>query len=135
MIESFADGISTWVVWHGCRLLDVIHGVQLGYYGIFQSFCPYHCECGPGFHTHRNHFSTKILATVNAFWLLVMKARLNLVEGISQYQDVFLYHPLMGQLLENQYTTGPEDYWQLVTPDVYVDLCNDPLQCDTNGNW
>ena len=24
------------IVWCGCRLLDVIHGVQLGYYGIFK---------------------------------------------------------------------------------------------------
>ena len=25
------------IVWHGCRLLDVIHGVQLGNYGIFKT--------------------------------------------------------------------------------------------------
>ena len=36
MIESFADGISTQIVWHHHRLLDVIHEVQLGYYGIFK---------------------------------------------------------------------------------------------------
>ena len=41
----------------------------------------------------------------------------------------------MGQLLRNQYTTGPGDYWQQVTPVVYVDLFNDPLQHDTDGNW
>ena len=37
MIKSFTDGISMWIVWHGHRLLDVIHGVQLGYYGIFKT--------------------------------------------------------------------------------------------------
>ena len=25
------------IVWHGHRLLDVIHGVQLGYYDIFKT--------------------------------------------------------------------------------------------------
>ena len=25
------------IVWHGHRLLDVIHGVQLGFYGIFKT--------------------------------------------------------------------------------------------------
>ena len=25
------------IVWCGCRLIDVIHGVQLGYYGIFKT--------------------------------------------------------------------------------------------------
>ena len=25
------------IVWHGHRLLDVIHGAQLGYYGIFKT--------------------------------------------------------------------------------------------------
>ena len=37
MIKSFADGISMWIVWHGHRLLDVIHGVQLRKYGIFKT--------------------------------------------------------------------------------------------------
>ena len=37
MIKSFADGISVWIVWCGHRLLDVIHGVQLGNYGIFKT--------------------------------------------------------------------------------------------------
>ena len=41
----------------------------------------------------------------------------------------------MGQLSENQYTPGPGDYWQLVTPVVFVDMCNDPLQHGTDGNW
>ena len=26
-----------WIVWHGHRLLDVIHVVQLGNYGLFQT--------------------------------------------------------------------------------------------------
>ena len=26
-----------WIVWHGHRLLDVIHGVQLGNYGILKT--------------------------------------------------------------------------------------------------
>ena len=47
MIESFTDEISMWIVWCGYRLLDVIHGVQLGYYGIFK---------------------TSALITVNAGW-------------------------------------------------------------------
>ena len=47
MIESFTDGISMQIVWHGHRLFDVLHGVQLGYYGIFK---------------------TSALTTVNAGW-------------------------------------------------------------------
>ena len=38
MIKSLTDGISTWIVRCGCRLLDVIHGVQLGDYSIFKTF-------------------------------------------------------------------------------------------------
>ena len=37
MIKPFTDGISMQVVRHGCRLLDVIHGVQLGNYGILKT--------------------------------------------------------------------------------------------------
>ena len=37
MIKSFADGISTRIVWRGCRLLYVIHGVQLRNYDIFKT--------------------------------------------------------------------------------------------------
>ena len=37
MIKSLTDGISTWIVRHGHRLLDVIHGVQLGDYGVFKT--------------------------------------------------------------------------------------------------
>ena len=36
-MESFADGISMQIVWCGHRLLDVIHGVQLRYYGILKT--------------------------------------------------------------------------------------------------
>ena len=46
-MKSFADGIPMWIVWCGHRLLDVIHGVQVGYYGIFK---------------------TSALITVNAGW-------------------------------------------------------------------
>ena len=31
----------------------------------------------------------------------------------------------MGPPSKNLYTTGPGDYWQQVTPAVYVDLCSD----------
>ena len=37
MIESFANGISMRIVWHGQRLLDVIHEVQLRNYGILKT--------------------------------------------------------------------------------------------------
>ena len=40
MIKPFTDGISTQIVWHGHRLLDVIHEVQLGNYGIFKNSAP-----------------------------------------------------------------------------------------------
>ena len=36
-IESFTDGISTWIVRHGHRLLDVIHQVQFRDYSIFKT--------------------------------------------------------------------------------------------------
>ena len=36
-IESLTDGISTWIVRHGHRLLDVIHGVQFGNNCIFKT--------------------------------------------------------------------------------------------------
>ena len=29
MVEPLTDGISTWVVWYGCRLFNPIHGVQM----------------------------------------------------------------------------------------------------------
>ena len=35
--ESFSDGISMQIIGCGHRLLDVIHGVQLRYYGIFKT--------------------------------------------------------------------------------------------------
>ena len=37
MIEPFTDGISMWIVRHGPRLLDFIHGVQLENYSIFRT--------------------------------------------------------------------------------------------------
>ena len=37
MIKSLTDGISMQIVRHGHRLLDVIHGVQFRYYGIFKA--------------------------------------------------------------------------------------------------
>ena len=37
MIKPFTDGISMWIVRCGHRLLDVIHGVQLGNYGILKT--------------------------------------------------------------------------------------------------
>ena len=47
MIKSLTDGISTWIVMCGHRLLEVMHGVQLRDYGIFK---------------------TSALTTVNAGW-------------------------------------------------------------------
>ena len=41
----------------------------------------------------------------------------------------------MGQHSENQYTTGPGDYWQQATPVVYADLCSDPLRHGTDDSW
>ena len=41
----------------------------------------------------------------------------------------------MGQFSRRQYTAGSGDYWQQATPVVYVDLCSDPLQHDTDDNW
>ena len=37
MIKSLPDGISMQIVRHGHKLLDVIHGVQFRYYGIFKA--------------------------------------------------------------------------------------------------
>ena len=82
-----------WIVQHGHRLLDVIHGVQLGNYGIFKTLAPCHCEYGPGCHTHRTIFLTNILVMVSAFWLFSDKGLTELGEGISQYQDVLFTIP------------------------------------------
>ena len=41
----------------------------------------------------------------------------------------------MGQPSKYLYTTGPGDYWQQVTPVVYVDLYSDPLQQGTDDSW
>ena len=54
------------------------------------------------------------------------------LEKASVSTNTFFYHVLMGQLLRNQYTTG--DYWQQVTPAVYVDLCSDHLGHGTDDN-
>ena len=61
------------IVWHGHRLLDVIHGVQLGNYGIFKTSALVAVNMGWDA-IHIEPLSTNILAMVSAFWLLVIKA-------------------------------------------------------------
>ena len=71
---------------------------------------------------------------VSIFWVLVTKAYWICWKHQSVLTN-FLYCLLMGQLLRNQYTTGPGDYSQQATPAVYVDMCNDSLKHGTNNNW
>ena len=52
----------------GHRLLDVMHGVQMGDYIIFTTLAFIMVNVG------WNHLSGMILAMVSAFWLLVTKA-------------------------------------------------------------
>ena len=82
--ESFTDGISTQIVWHGHRLLDVIHGVQLRNYGIFKNFGPCHCEYGLGY---------QYLGNGKCLLVVCNEGLTELGKCISQYQDVLLTIP------------------------------------------
>ena len=89
MIESFTDGISMQIVWCGHRLLDVMHGVQLGYYGIFKTLALITVNVGQDTiyiepFLHYNLDNSRCLLVVGDEGLP------ELGEGISQYQDVFL---------------------------------------------
>ena len=78
--------------------------------------------------------STKIFAMINAFWLVVTKVLLNLVKA-SVSTNTSSFPSLNGSIFRKLIQRCPGDYWQHVTPAVYVNLCSDPLQHDTNDNW
>ena len=59
-------GSSMQIVWCGHRLLDFIHGVQLGNYGIFKTSALVTVNMGKNA-IHIEPFLTNILAMVNAF--------------------------------------------------------------------
>ena len=68
MIKPFINKIPTWIVRCGHRLLDVMHGVQIGDDVIFQALALVTVNVGQN-PTDVNHLLTKILAMVSAFSL------------------------------------------------------------------
>ena len=93
----FHRWISMYILWCGHRLLDVIHGVQLGYYGIFKASALITMNAG-----HDTIYIEPFLNLNlgNGKCLLVAgdEGLTELSEDISQYQDVFFtipwwYHP------------------------------------------
>ena len=54
------------IIWHGHRLLDVIHGVQLGNDGIFKTLALIAVNVGWDA-IHIEPFLTNVLVTVSAF--------------------------------------------------------------------
>ena len=89
MIKSFADEISTWIVWHGHRLLDVIHGVQLRNYGIFKTSALVAVNMGRDA-IHIELFLYQYLGNGKCLLVVSNEGLTEPGEGISQYQDVLL---------------------------------------------
>ena len=92
MIESFADRISTWIVWCGCRLLYVIHGVQLCNYGIFKTSALVAVNTGQDA-IHIEPFLYQYLGNGKCLLVVSNEGLTELGESISQYQDVLLTVP------------------------------------------
>ena len=92
MIKPFTDGISTQIVRCGQRLLDVIHGVLLGNYGILKTLALVTVNMG----RHAIHielFFHYYLGNGKCLLVVSDEGLTELGEGISQYQDILLTIP------------------------------------------
>ena len=81
-----------WIVWCGCRLLDVIHGVQLGNYGIFKTLALITVNVGQDA-IHIEPFFYYDLGDGKCLLVVCKEGLTELGEDISQYQDVFFTVP------------------------------------------
>ena len=95
MIEPFTDGISTWIVRHGHRLPDVIHGVQVGNYIILKALDLIDVNAG------QNPIDIEPFVDYNfgdGKCLLVVSSKglTEFGESISQHTKIFSLPPLDG---------------------------------------
>ena len=122
-----------WIVRHGYRLLDVIHGFQLGDYIIVKTLALIAVNAS------QNAIDVEpcVDKDLGDVMCLLVVSNKDLTEGgeASVNTKIISLLSLDGATFKNWYTTGPEDYWQQAIPIVYVDMCIDPLQHGTGDNW
>ena len=87
MIESLTDWISMWIVRHGCRLLDVIHGVKFRDYCIFKTSALIAGDACQN-PIDIEQFVNLDLGDSKCLLVVSNEGLTELVEGTSQYQVV-----------------------------------------------